>query len=315
MLPLDRATDTLGYLHASLLSVNAWVALALGAAGAIPEKQDRRDRSRVESLEHAEAAAGIQIGGVLRAHFALVDDVFNFLNGVLGAAPELPLREVSLARHVATGLLVRIANDLRCVTMSALSGYPLQAAALVATMYEVACAAVCIDSDDSLARTWSEHKDPTQLPSPFNDVPGMTLAAHRLLKVPPDRLEEAVDAAYMAYRQLCMAKHANPLVQSEHGFEKLESELAAVIGPLAGPQVEVVTAFALEKAAACAVWALASYIEHHVAIDKRPQLEPKLMILAQRRHELHEFMVERGMDKDPAPNLWRLPSQRRKQTT
>jgi hypothetical protein len=91
-----------------------------------------------------------RIGGILRAHFALVDDVFNFLNGVLGAAPEVPLREVSLARHVATGLLVRIANDLRCMTMSALSGYPLQAAAVVATMYEVACAAVCIDSDDSV---------------------------------------------------------------------------------------------------------------------------------------------------------------------
>ena len=55
-----------------------------------------------------------------------------------------------MARHVATGLLVRIANDLRCMTMSALSGYPLQAAAVVATMYEVAYAAACIDSDDSV---------------------------------------------------------------------------------------------------------------------------------------------------------------------
>jgi hypothetical protein len=36
------------------------------------------------------------------------------------------------------------------MTMSALSGHPLQAAAVVATMYEVACAAVCIDSDDSV---------------------------------------------------------------------------------------------------------------------------------------------------------------------
>ena len=36
------------------------------------------------------------------------------------------------------------------MTRSALSGYPLQAAAVVATLYEVACAAVCIDSDDSV---------------------------------------------------------------------------------------------------------------------------------------------------------------------
>ena len=41
-------------------------------------------------------------------------------------------------------------NDLRCMTRSALSGYPLQAAAVVATMYEAACASVCIDSDDSV---------------------------------------------------------------------------------------------------------------------------------------------------------------------
>src|SRR5262249_35812362 len=63
ILPLDRATDTVGYLHASLLSVNAWVALALVAAGAVPEQQDRRDRPKVESLEHAEAAAGISNRG------------------------------------------------------------------------------------------------------------------------------------------------------------------------------------------------------------------------------------------------------------
>lgn len=311
-LPLERARDLVVHLGPSLLSVHRWAALARATVRGEAGSGDAGPKTRVEPMEEAEAAAAIAMGHSLPEHFRLADGVLNLINAVIGAAPEVPMRQVPLSRLVVTGLLVRIANDLRCVTMSALGGYALQAASLVASTYEVACAAVVIHSSDDLARTWLDHEDPTNLPAPFNSVPEMTRKALRLLMrdAPEDQLTQHVDTAYQAYRQFCMAKHANPLVQAEHGFVINERELAAVVGPFTGRNAERVAAFALEHAAACAIWALASFVGHHLPQEARERFKGPLQDLAERRHALHELMVRRGWNKDPAPGRWKLPSEK-----
>jgi len=65
--------------------------------------------------------------------------------------------------HVAVTLVFRLANDLRSVQMLAGTGYPVQALALVASMYEVAHTAAFIGNDESLAQEWLDHDDPTRL--------------------------------------------------------------------------------------------------------------------------------------------------------
>src|SRR5437762_3194527 len=99
----------------------------------------RKGRGRmapVETLEAAEQAAFTVLGRQLAEHLAVAGDTFNFVNTVLGAAPEMPVRDVSPSRMVATALLLRVANDLRCVGFLVPRGYPLQAVTLVASMYE-----------------------------------------------------------------------------------------------------------------------------------------------------------------------------------
>jgi proline racemase len=98
----------------------------------------------VESLEAAERAAIEVLSQQLAEHLALAGDTFNFLNRVLGGAPEMPVREVSHARKVATALFLRLTNDLRCVAFLAPRGYPLQAVSLVAPMYEGAYTMVVV---------------------------------------------------------------------------------------------------------------------------------------------------------------------------
>lgn len=313
-LPLVEAGDAIVHLGPSLVSLRRWAALAQESVRGDAGRGGGEPRTRVEPIEEAEAAAAITLGRALPDHFRLGRDVVNMLNAAMGAAPEIPVEKVSPSRYVVTGLLLRIANDLRCVIVSALGGYTLQAVSLVASMYEVACAAVVIGSDDQLAETWAKHEDPTVLPVPFNSVPEMTRKTLRILRrdLPAEELDRHVDVAYQAYRQLCMAKHANPLVQSEHGFMRREGELAAVVGPFTGPSAERVAAFALEHAAACAIWALASFIGHHVRPEGRGQLNARLQDLAHRRHDLHELMLNRGWDRDPLPpGSWKLPSEKR----
>ena len=98
--------------------------------------------NHVESLEAAERAAFEVLSRQLAGHLALTGDTFNFLNRVLGGAPEVPVREVSQARKVATALFLRLTNDLRGVAFLAPRGYPLQAVSLVAPMYEGATARI-----------------------------------------------------------------------------------------------------------------------------------------------------------------------------
>src|SRR5438067_12806940 len=74
------------------------------------------------------------LGQELQRHAELTLRAF----GAVGMAFERAAAEVRPSRVVTSILLARLANDLRCVALLALRGYPLQAATLVASMFEAA---------------------------------------------------------------------------------------------------------------------------------------------------------------------------------
>lgn len=119
--------------------------------------------SKGESLDQAELQAMETLDVQLRDHASLTEQAFNLTAEIIGRIPEMPLHEVSQSRKVLTALLVRLSNDLRSAALLALRGYPIQAAALVGSMYEVAYTIAYIGSDDTLAQEWIDHDDPTKL--------------------------------------------------------------------------------------------------------------------------------------------------------
>src|SRR4026207_1473419 len=102
---------------------------------------------RFEQLRDAEQRAVDALGAELGEYMELTADIFNFIADALSRLPELRWGECSEARKVLTTLLIRLGNDLRCASMLAIRGYPAQATALVATMYEVAYAMAFIGAD------------------------------------------------------------------------------------------------------------------------------------------------------------------------
>ena len=88
---------------------------------------------------------------------------------------------MSQARKVATVLLLRMRDDLRCAGLPALRGYQLQACSLVASIYEAAFAIAAIDSDNDLAQEWIDHDDPNH---PFRQALTLTEMALRKLGIP-----------------------------------------------------------------------------------------------------------------------------------
>jgi hypothetical protein len=225
----------------------------------------------IESLGAAEQQTMAQLRPALTAHGAVSEQVFNAVSEILGAAPELPISQVALSRRVVTVLLVRLSNDLRVAALLALRGYPLQAATLVASMYEVAHCVAYIGSDDSRADAWIRHDDPTK--------------SFRSVKM---LIEDTVNGfgindpvamcarEYRVYRQLCLAKHSNPVLQKDHGHYMEEHAIITINGPDSSMSGIRVARFALQHAIRLTVLALASFLENHVPQGARENLRDRL---------------------------------------
>ena len=252
-----------------------------------------------ESLGHAELQAMDTLDSQLRDHALLTEKAFNLIGEVIGRMLETPLREVSQSRKVLTALLVRLSNDLRSAALLALRGYPIQAATLVGSMYEVAYTIAYIGADDSLAQEWIDHDDPTRL---FRQVKHLTEKV--LAKLGVRDVEEQTGVQYRVYRQLCLAKHANPLFQTQHAYQSRDGYIIAMNGPDASESAIRTAWFALEHAARLSFLAIAAYVENHIPVDQRGSLRSKIEAIGAGSQELAKKAAQRFGTEDPLPGKW-----------
>jgi hypothetical protein len=255
--------------------------------------------SKSENLSQAESQAIATLDPLLRDHALLTEKAFNLIGEAIGRVPEKHVREVSQSRKVLTSLLVRLANDLRCAALLALRGYPIQAAALVACMYEVAYTIAYIRSDDSLAKAWIEHDNPTRQ---FYKIRSLTKEVLMKLGVPD--AEGQTDLQYRVYRQLCMAKHSNPLFQMQHGYQLRNGNVVAMNGPDTSDSAIRAAWFALKHAARLSFLSVAAYVENHVPIDQQGDLKTKIEAIGAGSQQLAMKAADRFGVEDPFPQKW-----------
>lgn len=260
---------------------------------------ERSDEGKNESLETAEHRALDMLVPELSGHLALTDRAFSLIGAAVRSLPKVAIRDVSQPTTVAIALLVRLSNDLRSAALLAQRGYPLQAASLVASMYEAAYTIAAIGSDDYLADEWIKHDDPTHL---FRGVRDLTRDGLEKLGVP--NLDAQVKTDYRVYQQLCLVKHLNPLSQAQHGFVFDGENVMARNGPdVTEPAVRGAW-FALEHAAAFTFIALASFISNHISSEKQPPLTRELNAIGAGRKALEASAKARWGTEDPFPGKW-----------
>lgn len=253
----------------------------------------------VDSLAEAEQQTGNELAPKLAAYASASERAFNSVGLVLGAAPEVPFREVPLSRKVSTVLMVRLSNDLRGVALLALRGYALQAAALAASMFEVAYCIAYIGSNEERATAWIQHDDPTQ---PFRRVKSLTDDVMTELGAPDPMAASATQ--YRVYRQLCLAKHSNPLLQQDHGHYANEEAVFAMNGPDASEGSVRVARFALEHATRFTILALATFLNHHVPPENRASLVERVQEIQGEVKALAQGASADYGNDNPFPGEW-----------
>jgi len=254
-----------------------------------------------QSLEEAERQAQQQLNLELNDHLKLTETAFNLISEAVSKIPEQPIRNMPQSLKVSVVLINRISNDLRAASLLSLLGYPTQATEIVASLYESAFTIAYIGTDERLAQEWIDHDDPTR---PFADVRKMTRSGLAKLGVP--NLEEQTSTEYRVYRQLCMAKHANPLYQMQHGYQLVGGNVAAFNGPDTSESAILAAWFALEHAAGLAFIALTSFTSDHVPHERRPELTKKLKDIGRARKTLEDRAKARWGTEDPFPGKWRV---------
>lgn len=252
-----------------------------------------------ELLDVAERRTILALQPELDRHARLTEQAFNLIGMVLSSLPERTVAGLSLSERVATLLLIRISNDLRAAALLALRGYPVQSLCLVSSMYEAAYTVASIGSDENVAQQWIDHSDPTR---PFRDVRGLTRSGLAKLGVPDPDTQAASE--YRVYRQLCLAKHLNPLLQKQHGIQLQGNYVVAMNGPdISEPAVRGAW-FALEHAAGLAWVGLTSFVLNHVGIEIRADLMRQVKAIGEARKQLEEAAKARWGIEDPFPGQW-----------
>jgi hypothetical protein len=263
--------------------------------------QNERQVGHGEPLWNAELQAMQLLERELALYLQVTELAFNTIGLAMSRTPELPVREVTQSRKVVTGLLMRLSNDLRSAALLACRGYAVQAVSLVSSMYEVAYTIAAIGSDERMAQQWIDHDDPTQT---FKDIRTLTRNGLTNLRVPnPDK---QVSSEYRIYRQLGLAKHANPLFEMQLAYRLVENVVVASNGPDTSEPAIRAACFALDHAAHLAIVALQSFVNHHLSLEGQSELKNPLAAMMAARLKLSEIAKSRGWDQDPFPGKWRV---------
>lgn len=117
-------------------------------------------------------------------------------------ANDVPAEKLPKAKLVRLLLLQRIQNDLRCCIILIEHGYPLQAVAQAAAIFEAWVTVANIKTDDDAIK-WLSH---TKENESFGRIRPLTKQA--LENITGEA--KGADKIYSQYQQLCMPKHLNP---------------------------------------------------------------------------------------------------------
>jgi hypothetical protein len=192
-----------------------------------------------------------------------------------------------------------VANDLRAASRLVCLGYTEQAASLIAGLYEVAFTVVHVGKDTQKAMTWIEHVDPVRGPWSAKRLTESVAA-----RVDPKTPEKTAEKVYRRYTQLCMAKHAHPIVEMQHLKRLAPGVLEASHGPDWSERAERTASFALLHGVGLALVAQGMFVLDHVAREQRGELLQVRGFLDGKREELNGQAAARWPGKDPFPGKW-----------
>lgn len=247
-----------------------------------------------QSLADAEQESFSILNVELHNHLNATELAYNLICYAINSFPEVELSLISSSFKVAVSLLTKISNDIRCASLLALKGYSIQSASIISSMYESSFMVAYIENDEDRAIKWIEHENPKKL---FITIYDLTQEVIKNFNVTD--IKEKANQEYSDYRQLCMVKHGNPLIQMQHGYHIQGNNVLAINGPDHSETSIRVSWFALEKSINYVLISLGSFINNHLTTLDSKDLVNRYQRLIEVHQRLNQLAVERWGTEDP----------------
>jgi hypothetical protein len=260
-----------------------------------------------KSLGDSEREAHTVLAPQLKEHISATERSLNLIATALNIAAGPPRARIQPALKATSMLMAQMLNHLRCSMLLSLRGYSAQVCVLTASIYEAAFAVMAIGSDDQVATKWLEHDDPNRSYGEIRRITKAGLVNVIRLSPAPDKidLEWQTEMNYVVYRQLCWAKHLNPMFVRQ--YSRRDSGRGPLFnGPDASEEGLKLASFALGHGAAHAASACAVYFSAYVPSELRTDLIRDWTQLSRDLSSLRERSLKRWGTKNPFPQKWRV---------
>lgn len=181
------------------------------------------------TLQHWEDAmrAALETPPFANLHFTLPMRTYQLMHEVMRLQQPGTVQEVGVAGSVTRRIFVRLMQDLRAVQQLAAIGSASAAGTVASSLAEVAYEVAWVGRDDERAQRWLDHTVPKNAVEAWgtrwNEVSALRHADPALARA-------AVEYEAQVYRQLCMLKHGNSMLQK--GLGSVVADGAEYISPL-----------------------------------------------------------------------------------
>ncbi|MDQ6768663.1 MAG: hypothetical protein M3Z54_01590 [Gemmatimonadota bacterium] len=169
-------------------------------------------------------------------------------------------KDLSPAASVMLLATARVLGDLRVCEWAGGNGYALQAEAIAATVHELAYSAAYIADSDERAEGWLKHQNEKRQYPESGHASVLDAVIQRLGLGKAHAKQE-----YTIYRQLCLAKHGNPVVQRLHGMSDENGARLIEQLPYFDHNTMVLARFGLFHAARAVAALLTTLLATHLA--------------------------------------------------
>lgn len=258
----------------------------------ISKNRFRRTSTILPTIDEGEYLAEKFLKKPLEPYVEGLKLTISLLIETLTITPAQDYRELRSSFLVSNSLLIKCINDLRALWQLGSKGYPIQAATIASSLYETSFTIGAIADDDDRADNWIEHSKLTKVPLDTKVSVTMTLKK-QLEDVEPAVLESLVEEEYKKYRNLCMAKHGNPIIQKRHGITFQNGDFIGEPGPEKTDEALKLICFAIETSISSVMTGVVTYINDHLANYDTSKLVRKY----NRTKEAYSIMVDNSLKK------------------
>lgn len=243
-----------------------------------------------------QVAAQMRVG--IRPYVLLSAQAYNLFiqwaNAIAGKALSQPA-------VIMLTVSARVLADLRVCQWAAEHGYAIQASTMAATIHEIAYSAAYIGESEQRAAEWLVHENEKRQYPESGHAAVLQDVLKRLT------LSSAhADQEYLIYRQLCLAKHGNPILQRAYGVSHGDEERLIEQLPYFSEDTLMIARFGLFQAVRAVSALLTTLLQTHFLELLNAELvaEFKQFLGETQRLGVRDEFYESGPDGMPMP----LPS-------